>query len=170
MNDTVANPVVEEKKVLFCKKAATGKVLSFTFGDGTVVSLDLAELSDEMQEELMIHGALQKIGDSYSSAGGDYAFGIANAERVVANLRAGEFNAGRTAGGAQKPSGELVTALATLQNKSVEEVTSALENATDDQKKAIRAHPAVKAKIAELRAAKAADALAKAGDTGILAF
>ena len=38
---------------------------------------------------------------------------------------------------------------------------AALEAASEDQRKAFRAHPAVKLRIAELRAAKAAEALAK---------
>ena len=49
---------------------------------------------------------------------------------------------------------------------SVEEVSGALEAATEEQRKAFRAHPAIKAKIAEIRAKKAADALAKLAADG----
>lgn len=165
-NTTSAAPV-EEKKIKFCEKSGEGTVASFKFGNGHIITLDLAELSEEIQQELMLHGALQKIGDSYASAGGDFAFAIAAADKVIDNLRNGLWGSTRAGSGeGKKTSGELVTALAQLQNKEVAEVIAALEAATDEQRKAIRAHPAVKAKIAELRAQKAQEALAKAGDAG----
>jgi len=162
------NQTPEVTKVKFCEKSNDGTVVSFKFGNGEIVSLDLSTLSEEMQSELMIHGALQKIGDSYASAGGDYAFGIAAAQKVVGNLADGNWGSPRASGGGTKSSGELATALALLNGKEVSEVAAALEAATDEQRKALRAHPAVKAKIAELRAAKAAEALAKAGDAATL--
>lgn len=161
---------VDTKKPKFCDKSAEGTVLTFKFGNDAEVVIDLSTLSEEIQQELMIHGALQKIGDSYASAGGDFAYGIACAEKVVENLTNGLWGAVRTGSGQTKSSGELVTALAQLQGKDVAEVAAALEAATDEQRKAVRSHPAVKAKIAELRAAKAAEALAKAGEAGKLSL
>ena len=167
MNDQAA----ETKKIKFAEKTSEGTVLSFKFGNDTTVTVDLSELSEDIQQSLMVHGALQKIGDSYASAGGDYAFAIAAAEKVIDNLRNDLWGSARTGSGeGKKSSGELATALSLLQGKDVAEVAAALEAATDEQRKAVRAHPAVKAKIAELRAAKAAEALAKAGDAGILSF
>lgn len=171
MNTQVEQAQAEEKKVKFCDKSAEGTEVSFKFGNGTTVSVDLSSLPEDIQESLMIHGALQKIGDSYASAGGDFGFGIAAAEKVIENLRNGLWGSARTGSGeSKKSSGELATALALLQGKDVAEVVAALEAATDEQRKAVRGHPAVKAKIAELRAAKAAEALAKAGDAGVLSF
>lgn len=161
----------EVKKIKFAEKTSEGTVLSFKFGNDTVVTVDLSELSEDMQQNLMVHGALQKIGDSYASAGGDFAFAIAAAEKVIDNLRNDLWGSARTGSGeGKKSSGELATALSLLQGKDVADVAAALEAATDEQRKAVRSHPAVKAKIAELRAAKAAEALAKAGDAGILSF
>ena len=171
MTEAAETQAVETKKIKFCEKSAEGTVCSFKFGNDTVVSVDLSELSEEMQQELMIHGALQKIGDSYSSAGGDFAFGIAAAEKVIENLRNGAWGSTRAGSGeSKKSSGELATALASLQGKDVATVVAALEAATDEQRKALRAHPAVKAKIAELRAEKAKEALAKAGEGALLNF
>lgn len=162
------NQVAAPAKIKFCEKSAEGTVLSFKFGNGEVLTLDLADLSEEIMTDLAIHGALQKIGDSYASAGGDYAFGMAAASKVMQNLRDGNFNAARGTGEGKQKIGELAQALAELQGKDVSEVTLALEAASDDQKKALRAHPAVKAKVAELRAKKAAEALAKATTAGEL--
>lgn len=160
-----------EKKVKFCEKSAEGTVVSFKFGNDTVVSVDLAELPEDIQQSLMVHGALQKIGDSYASAGGDYAFGIAAAEKVVENLKNGNWGTVRVGSGESKKSvGELAIALAALKGVPVADVAASLEAASDEQRKALRAHPAVKAKIAELRAAKAAEALAKAGPVAELSL
>ena len=155
-------------KIKFCEKSAEGMVLSFKFGNGENLTLDMSELSEEILQDLAIHGALQKIGDSYASAGGDYAFAMAAASKVMQNLRDGNFNSARAAGEGKQKIGELAQALAELQGKNVSEVTLALEAASDEQKKALRAHPAVKAKVAELRAKKAAEALAKATTAGDL--
>lgn len=172
MNDTVNTPADEApKKIKFCEKTSEGTVVSFKFGNGETLSLDLSELPEDIQNDLMVHGALQKIGDSYASAGGDYAFGTAAATKVIENLKAGNWGAARTGSGeSKKTSGELAQALAELQSKPIADVTAALENATDAQKKVFRAHPAVKAKIAEIRARKAQEALAKAGEAGVLNF
>lgn len=155
-------PAAEPKKIKFCEKSSEGTVVSFSFGNGTVLSLDLSTLTEEMVMNLALHGALQKIGDSYASAGGDYSFAIAQAEKVIENLQNDAWGSSRAAGEGKAKTGELATALAALQNKDVAEVAASLEAATDEQRKVIRAHPAVKAKIAELRALKAAETLAKA--------
>lgn len=158
----------EVKKIKFCEKTIEGSVVSFKFGNGTTLTIDLADVPDETVQDLALHGTSQKIGDSYASAGGDYAFAIASAEKVIENLLAGVWGSVRASGDGKKSSGELATALAALQGKDVAEVAASLETATDEQKKTLRSHPAVKAKIAELRAAKAAEALAKAGAAGEL--
>ena len=163
-----APETAEVKKIKFCEKTSEGMVVTFTFGNGEVRTLDLSTLSDEMRDNLAVHGALQKIGDSYASAGGDYAFAIASAEKVMENLQADMWGSARGTGEGKQKTGELATALALLQGKDVAEVTAALEAASDEQKKALRSHPAVKAKIAEIRATKAAEALAKAGEAGLL--
>lgn len=159
-----------EKKVKFCEKTSEGTIVSFKFGNGEVRSLDLSTLSEDIQQELMLHGALQKLGDSYASAGGDFAFGIAAVEKVMGNLQDGNWGTPRAAGEGKKSVGELATALAAIKGQDVATVAAALEAATEEQRKALRSHPAVKAKIAEIRAAKAAEALAKAGDAAALNF
>lgn len=152
----------ETKKPKFCDKSSEGTVASFTFGDGTVLTLDVANLSEEIQTELMLHGALQKIGDSYAGAAGDYAYAKAQAEKVIQNLLDGVWKAAREAGEAKPKSGELVQALAEIKGLELEAVAAAVEAMDDERRKAVRSHPAVKAKIAEIRARKANEAAAKA--------
>lgn len=152
----------ETKKPKFCDKSSEGTVASFSFGDGTVLSIDVANLSEEIQNELMLHGALQKIGDSYAGAAGDYGYAKAQAEKVIQNLLDGTWKAQREAGEAKPKSGELVQALAEIKGLELEAVAAAVEAMDDERRKAVRSHPAVKAKIAEIRARKANEAAAKA--------
>ena len=85
MNDTTA--VEEAKTPAFCKKSwdANG-VGTFVFGNGTTVSLDVNELSEDQKFNLMMHGLMQKGGDSYASAKGDFALGIASVQKVCDQL------------------------------------------------------------------------------------
>lgn len=159
MNDQAT----EVKKPKFADKAADGTVATFTFGNGTVLTLDVSSLSEDVQTNLMLHGALQKIGDSYAGAAGDYDFAITQATKVITNLQDGVWKSAREAGESKPKTGELVQALAEIKGLEVEVVAAAVEAMDDEKRKAVRGHPAVKAKIAEIRARKANEAAAKAG-------
>lgn len=153
-----------EKKIKFADKSSEGTVATFTFGNGTVLTLDVANLSEDIQTELMLHGALQKIGDSYAGAAGDYDFALAQANKVIQNLQDGVWKSTREAGESKPKSGELVMALAELKSVAIEVMAAAVEAMDDEKRKAVRSHPQVKAKIAAIRARKADEAAAKAGD------
>ena len=153
----------EDTKVKFCEKDYTDEgQAEFKFGNGTTIKVDVNEFSDEMKTNLMMHGLMQKVGDSYASAKGDYTIGIAAAEKVIDQLRQDLWTASRASGPAKPKTGELVIALANLKGLAVEAVAPAVEAATDDQRKAWRKHPAIAAEIARLRAVKAQERAAKA--------
>lgn len=160
MNDQAT----EVKKPKFADKSAEGTVATINFGDGTMLTLDVGNLGEEIQTELMLHGALQKIGDSYAGAAGDYEYAKAQATKVIQNLLDGVWKSSREAGESKPKTGELVMALAEIKDVDVDTIAAAVEAMTDDKRKAVRAHPAVKAKIAEIRARKANEAAAKAGE------
>lgn len=153
--------VQEEKKVKFCDKSAEGNIITFAFGDGENITLDVSELDEEVQRGAMIHGILQKGGDSYAGAAGDYAFAKAALRKVLDNLLAGNWKAERAAGEGKPKTGELALAIAELKGIEVAQAQTAIEAMTEEQVKGVRAHPVVKAKIAELRARKAQEAAAK---------
>lgn len=160
---------VETKTSKFCDKSFTDEgVATFTFGNGTTISINVRELPEEQQFNLMMHGMLQKGGDSFASAKGDYDFATAALEKVVNQLKNDQWVASRASSGESKPkSTELAAALARV--KSIEDVSvvqAAVEAATDDQRKAWRAHPLVAKAIADIRAEKAAARAAKAAETG----
>lgn len=157
------NATPETEKVPFCKKVVDteSKTVTFTFGNGHVESLCLDDLNDETQVWSALHGISQKGGDSYASAGGDYGFAVASLQKTLQNLRDGTPNSTR-GGGTGKAANELVRALAALQGVSTESITELLSEAPAEVLKALRANPAVKAKIAEHRADAAREAAAKA--------
>lgn len=83
-------------------KSVVDGVVIFTFADSTSLRCDPAELPGTMIQRAMEHGIEQKVGDSYSGAGKQtdplaYAKGMA--EATWASLVAGNWNAGREAGG-----------------------------------------------------------------------
>lgn len=136
---------------------------TFSFGNGEVVRGNVNEFSDDQKTNLMMHGLMQKIGDSYASAKGDFVIGIAAAMKVVDQLLNDQWVASKASSGEAKPrSGELACAIANLKKLDLATVTAAVDKASDEQRKAWRKHPAIAAEVARLRAVKAAERAAKA--------
>lgn len=154
------NDAVETKAPKFCSKSYEDDGLAiFAFGDGEKLTANVSEFSEEIKFELMMHGMMQKVGDSYASAKGNYEAAKKAARAVIDQLANGQWTASRATGEAKPKTGELVEALAAIKGIDVSTVAAAVEKASDEQKKVWRRHPAVAAKIAELRAERA---LAKA--------
>lgn len=166
MNQATNAP--QEEKVVFCRKDFTEEgAVTFTFGNGSVVTLDTNALSEEQKFHLMMHGTLQKIGDSYASAKGDYTFGVAAAQKVCDQLLADQWTASRASSGEGAPKiGELSQAIANLKSMDVKAVSEAVSKATDEQRKAWRKNAAIAAEIARMRAEKAAARAAKESTGG----
>jgi len=155
----MAEEATEVSKPRFAKKSyneETG-VVSIEFGNGKVLELDTNACSPEIKTLLMLHGASQKIGDSYAGAKGDFASGIASAQSVIDQLLAGEWTSSGEERGPRLA--ELAEAIARIKGVPVEKALAAVEKATDDQRKAWRSNAQVKAAIAQARAEKAQKAL-----------
>src|SRR6185312_6660055 len=101
-----------EKKPAFCDVQVNqdGHV-TFAFGNGESISLSPAELPEEQQENLLRHGLVQKVRDSFASAKGDFAFAKGAAEKVINQLRNNQWTASRGSGDSKPKTGELVAAL-----------------------------------------------------------
>lgn len=154
----------EVKKPRFCEKDFSAEGIgTFSFSNGTILNFDINELSETQKFNLMMHGLMQKIGDSYASCGGEHTLAIAAAQKTWDNLLSDQWTASRASAGEGKPrSGELAQALANVKKLDLAAVSSVVEKATDEQRKAWRKHPAIAAEIARIRAAKAAERAAKA--------
>jgi hypothetical protein len=151
------------------------QTIGFDFGEGVdAVGFDLSKCSPAMLIQLALHGASQKIGDSYASAKSAVAdtdidpaaWSSGQAAGVVAQLYSDDWTV-RSAGSAAVT--DLATALAEAVGCDIEAATSRLADADKDEKASLRKHPAVAAVLtrikAERAAAKAAQAEAKA-ETG----
>lgn len=158
----------EVKKVKFCSKEydVDSGAAEFNFGNGTQLTINVDELSEDIKRELMFHGVMQKVGDSFAGAKGDYALGVGWAQAVIDQLKAGQWTASRGGGEAKPRVTELAAAIARIKSLPVEEVSAKILAATDEQRKTWRALPAVKAAIAAIREEKARAALAAAMEKG----
>lgn len=158
---------VEVKKVKFCDKEydLDTQIGTFTFGNGKVLSFDLAKVSEAIRLQLAMHGASQKIGDSFAGVKGNFAEGVGNAQETIDQLYAGVWKAARE-DDARPRLAELAEAIARIKQVPIEVATKAVEAGNDDQRKAWRSNAKVKAVIAQLRAEKAAAALEEAQKSG----
>lgn len=157
---------VETAKPKFCDKeydVDTG-VNYFNFGNGKTLEFDSNRCTDEIRKQLMLHGAAQKIGDSFAGAKGNFALGLESAQDVIDQLYGGVWKAGRGEGESRPRLAELAEAIARIKAVILERATAAVEKASDEQRKAWRLNAKVKAVIAQIRAEKAAKALEEAGE------
>ena len=162
----MAEAATEAAKVKFCEKEYdldTG-VVSFTFGNGEVVEVDVNQLPEQMRKQLMLHGVSQKVGDSFAGAKGNFMEGISAAKSVIEQLVAGIWRSARGEGEARPRLGELAEAIARIKGVEVAVAMAAVEKATDEQRKAWRGNAKVKATIAAIRAEAAQKALEAAGE------
>ena len=153
-------------KPKFCTKDwdpdEMGETVQFKFANGTVLELDCSQLNDSMRTHLMLHGASQKVGDSFAGVKGNFDEGIANAKAVIDQLVGGEWTGDREGGGPRLA--ELAEAIARIKGVDVEKARKAVEAASKEDRDGWRSNAKVKATVAKIRAEKAAAALEKAGD------
>lgn len=136
---------------------------SITFADGSATEVALDSLPGNIVRLLALHGLSQKLGDSYASVKGDVAAAKEKFEATLTQLQSGEWKRAREGGGeGSSKVTELAEALARFKNAPIEKANAVVANATDDQIKAWRGHPKIKAFIAQIRAEKAAARAEKA--------
>ena len=141
---------------------AEAGTINFSFESGDDIQFDMSKLSPEIIAKLAIHGASQKLGDSYAGAKkacegseidpADYARGQVNG--VIEQLIAGDWTVRTGAGGPAVT--DLAKALAEATGNNEDEWAERLADATADEKKELRKHPAVKAAMDRYRAERAA--------------
>lgn len=139
------------------------KTVTFDFDDqGENLVFDLNECDQDTIVRLALHGASQKIGDSYAGAKSKAdeqnmtvpAYARQQADGVITNLYNGDFNAGGGGGGPR--SSMLSQALAEVGGISEAEAIAKIAEADDEVKKALKKHPQIKTVMARLQAEAAA--------------
>jgi hypothetical protein len=143
-----------------------GNSVSFKFSDGSEITANLNELSQDTLKQVALHGISAKLGDSYAGAGdveeegGDpIAWAKAEVARIWANLKAGLWSV-RSEGGVRVT--VLAQAVAAVYNISPEAAAEKLSEMDEEKKKALSAAPKIAAKVAGLKAEAAAKRAAAA--------
>lgn len=144
--------------------------ISFEFASGETEVVDVSKLDGEIQKQLMLHGASQKLGDSYSGEDADKCHTIFMG--VLKNLQDGNWSA-RSGGGGSPRISQLAEALSrAVPDTTVEDAVAKLAAMDEDTKKQVRSHPAVQAALADIKLEKAQAEAAKRkeelGDTPAL--
>lgn len=136
--------------------------VQFVLGNGLRVEADLVSLSTNMITQLALHGLSQKVGDAAAgfSKAGDFSGAFGAMQQVVDNLYSGQWSTRGQGGGLS----DLVAAICELRGVDVEQAQAVVDGLDDEQLKRITSHPAIKAKIANLKAARLAKAAESASD------
>jgi hypothetical protein len=124
-------------------------------GNGVEVVGCLDNYTPEMVERLALHGLSQKLGDGGASFSktNDYHGAFGAIQGIEDNLRNNAWSV-RTGGG----TADLTTAIAELQGLELSDADELVKRMTEEQLAEVKKHPKVKAKIAELVSARAAEA------------
>lgn len=137
-------------------------VVKFVLGNGLKVEADISQLPESMVTQLALHGLSQKVGDSAAgfSKSGDYSGAFGAMQQVVDNLYAGQWSTRGQGGGIS----DLVQAIAELRNVELDQAQAAVDGMDEEQLKRVTSHPAIKAKVADIKAMRLARAAENAPD------
>lgn len=156
-NETARTPAVSA--------TINGTQLVFTGDNGRELAISVAELSESIREQAMMHGLKQKIGDAAAisrnpdtgrSATTDDKFDAMS--EVLNRLLSGEWNKTRAGGDGSGSGGLLFKALCRVKaDKTPAEVRAYLDWRTKEEQAALRKVPVIAAALEEIRAAQAKD-------------
>lgn len=144
--------------------------IEFKFEDDSSQLFSLARCPENVQRWLSVHGASQKIGDTYAGAAkaaNPLAWAKECVEEMIAALYAGETGVAREGGGGSVRPSIFVEALARVTGKSVEEVRALVDAMDEAQVKEYKSKKKVARAMADItveRAAARAKALAESED------
>ena len=144
--------------------------IDFNFTNGTVVTVNPADFPENIQNQLMLYGIKQKLGDAYAGCQGDVEKAIESLNANVEKLLKGDWVAKRASGGGSRSVNQLVAALAQYAHEQsgkeldVDAAQEAYDNMSKEKRADIRKHPVIAGIIAKMKAAKLAEDAEKAGD------
>lgn len=151
-----------KKQVVMTEAGAPTGVVKFLFEDETSQEIDLNSLSDEIKFRLMVHGASQKIGDSYAGAKAEaspIAFAKESVAETMKQLRDNLWRV--TAVGGPRVT-DLATAYSIAAGETIEAAIELVGSLDEEGLKALRAKPKIKAQLAIIAARKAQERAEKA--------
>lgn len=129
--------------------------VTFTFADGgEPLVVSGKSLPQSIQVHALLHGISQKVGDSYSGVDTPEQARVF-AQAAVDQLMAGDWKQPATGGSGGTGDSVLCEALARASGHSLEDATAVVAKLDDDQRKALRKRPAVKAQIEAVKIERA---------------
>lgn len=134
--------------------------VSFDFANGHKVTMNLKDYPEEIQNQLMIHGALQKLGDCYSKVE-SVTEAIEKQQAVHEALMQGNWNLGGSGGGIASI---WLEALARALGRNASDLREKFAAMSKEQKALIRKNKDVLAAHAEIMAERAEAAKEAAED------
>lgn len=146
--------------MLIAKKVIDGNTLTFRWADDSETVINPSDFHEDIIAHAVLHGLSQKLGDSYSGAGGDVDVAKAMFQETLDALNEGDWN---RKGGGFSTGGIWVEAMAKASGNTIEEALAAWNDADDATKASIRKHPEVKAAKAQIDLERAT-AKAKSAD------
>lgn len=154
----------ESKTIPTIAATINEQMLVLAFADGSNITMDAAQLSDEIRQQLMMHGLKQKLVDAAAisrnpdtgrSATVEDKF--AAVDEIAQRLRAGEWSK-RREGSGEASGGLLFRALCELYpNKTPETLREFIAGKSKEEQAALRATPKIAAIIDRIRARRNSD-------------
>lgn len=163
MTDSKRTPAITAK--------IEGTVLTMAFADGSTITIDAANLSDDIRQQAMMHGIKQKVGDGAAISCNPETGRSATptdkynaALEIALRLRDGNWNKTREGGPTSSAGGILFRALCLVYaTKTPEQIRATMESKTKEELAVLRKLPKVVAVIASLKPASADTESATAG-------
>lgn len=158
----------KEKRASVAKKsyAEDGSAATFTFANGHVLNVKLADIPAAIQARLVLHGLGQKVGDAYAGVKGIVDDAIENAESIVEMLKAGEWTE-RAEGVGPRPSmvAEAIAVALQKQGETVDEARMAAireKVKVKETREGALKNPLIKAVYEQMRLEKAKERVKEA--------
>lgn len=159
-------------------RTMTGNVVTFNVPGFDPLTLDVAELNDDVRQHAMLHGLIQTIGDaaalSYKQPDGSIRRPTLAEKRAemanrIITLKTGVWSAAREAGAGSDPyTSMVVEAIANVTGKDAEAVRDFMAKLSVEEKRELRNAPAVQKEMAKIRLARASKAPSNDAATSIL--
>jgi hypothetical protein len=135
------------------KATISGSVLTIAFAHGEELTTDVNEFSNTIKAALLMHGAKQKLCDSYSGAETPEE-ALECAKAVLEGLMNDAWSTRGTGEGATRVT-QLARALSMVTGKPLEEAIELVSEMATEKKKALSNNAQIKVAIAEIQAEKA---------------
>ena len=141
------------------KDFETGSVTFTVLETGESLTVNVADVSAELTNHLLVHAINAKVGDAAADPKVDAMEAMSN---VLQQLKDGTWTSKAGGGGGQK-STQLSEALVRVTGQDLADVNAKLESLSEDEVKDLRKNPQVKSALEDIKAERAKERAKVAG-------